>query len=72
MHEYINITNTLRELTQGEICLDPTVNLQRTYKFLSLSTGNKITRGKFTEVPTPTIVLKQVAAMALAEKNQRG
>ena len=32
----------------------------------------KNTRGQFTEVPTPTIVMKRVAEMALAEKKNEG
>ena len=31
----------------------------------------KITRGQFTELPTPTIVMKHVAAMALSEKQNK-
>ena len=56
-----NVTNTLEDRTQGEICLGPTGNLQGTYNFFSLRSGKKITHGQFTEVPTPTIVMKQVA-----------
>ena len=60
-----NVTNTLEERTQGEICLGPTGYLQGTYNLFSLSSGKKITRKQFTKVPTPTIFMKRVAAMAL-------
>ena len=63
-----NMTNTLEENTPGAIGLRPTGNLQGTYNLFSLRSGKKITRGQCTEVPTPTIVIKLVAAMASAEK----
>ena len=47
-------------------------NLQVTYNLFSLGSGKKTTRGQFTEVTTPTIVMKEVAAMALAEKQNKG
>ena len=72
LHEYRNITNTLRERTQGEICLGPTGNIQVTYNFLSLITGKNITRGQFTEVPMIKLLLKRVAAMAMAKKQSEG
>ena len=72
VHEDRNVTNTLEESTQGEICLGTTHNLQGTYNFFLLRSGGEITSGKFTEVPTPTIVMKWVAAMALAKKQNEG
>ena len=66
VHEDRNVTNTLEERTQGAICLGPTGNLQGTYNFFTLRSGRKFISGKFTEVPTLTIVMKRVAAMALA------
>ena len=72
VHKEVNITNTLEERTQRAICLGPTDNLQGTYNFFSLHYGKKITCVQFTEVPTPTIVIKQVASMALAEKQNKG
>ena len=38
----------------------------------SIRSGKKITGGQFTELSTPTIVMKQVAAMALSEKQNGG
>ena len=72
LHEDRNVTNMLEESTQGEICIGPTGNLQGTYSLFLLLSGKKITHGKFTEVPTPRIVIKLVAEMALAEKKTRG
>ena len=72
VHEDRNVTNTLEEITQGEILLRPTDNLQGTYNCFLLRSGKKITRGQFTEVTTPTIVMKRVAEMALAEKQNEG
>ena len=49
-----------------------TGNLQGTYNLFFLRYGNRITRGQFTEVPTPTIVMKRVAEMAPAKKQNEG
>ena len=72
VHEYRNVANMLEEQTQRSICLRPTGNLQVTYNFFLLRSGKKMTRGQFTEVPTPMIVMKQVVAMAIAEKQNAG
>ena len=58
VHEDRNVTNTLEERTQGVICLGTTGNLQGNYNLFLLRSGKKTTRGKFREVPTPTIVMK--------------
>ena len=71
VHENRNVTNALEEGTQGAICLGPTGNLHGTYNFFSLQSEKK-TRGQFTEVPTPTIVMKRVATMALSKKQNEG
>ena len=42
VHDDINVTNTLEERTQGEICLGPIGNLQGTYNFFSLRSGKKL------------------------------
>ena len=72
VHRDINMTNTLEERTHGAVFLVPTGNLQGTYHLFLLRSGKKIARRKFTEVPTPTIVMKQVTAMALAGKHNKG
>ena len=66
------MTNTIEERTQGAIFQGPTGNLQGTYNLFLLGPGKRINRGKLTEVPTPTIVIKRVAEMALAEKQNEG
>ena len=66
------MTNTLEEITQGVIFLGPTGNLQGTCNLFLLRSGKKITREKFIGVPTPTIVMKRVAEMALVEKQNEG
>jgi hypothetical protein len=43
VHEDNNITNTMTERTQPDICLGPVANFQGSYKFLSLKTGKRIT-----------------------------
>ena len=65
VHKDRNVKNMLEERIQGEICLEPTGNLQGTYNFFFLRSVKKITCGQFTEVPTPTIIMKQVVAMPL-------
>jgi hypothetical protein len=42
-HEDPYITNKLDPRTKWAICMGPTGNLQGSYKFLSLSTGKKVT-----------------------------
>jgi hypothetical protein len=51
VHGNQDITNTMEPRTRWGICLGPTGNMQGSYKFLSLSTGNKVTQRKFTEMP---------------------
>ena len=46
-----DITNTMEPRKKWEICLGPPGNIQGSYKFMSLSTGKKIVRRKFTETP---------------------
>ena len=72
VHEDRNVTNTLEERTQGTICLGPKNNLQGTYIHFSLHSDKKTTQRKFTEMPNPLIVIKQVAAMELSEKKNKG
>ena len=71
VYEDIHVTNDLEKMTQGAICIGHTGNLQVTYYFFSLCT-KKITQGYFIEVPTPTISMKQLAKMALDEKQYEG
>ncbi len=59
-----DITNTTEPRTRWGICLGPTGNLQGSYKFMPLSTGKKIKRRKFTEMPITENVIKQVSKWA--------
>jgi hypothetical protein len=52
--------NTMKQRTKWGICLGPTGNMQGSYKFMSLSTGKKIVRRKFTEMPMALGVMKQI------------
>ena len=63
MHIDPDITNTLEPRTNWAICMGPTGNLQGSYKFLSLATGKKVTRRKFTEMPVTDMVIKIVEEM---------
>ena len=72
VHEDRNVTNTLEEKIQGEICLGPTGNLQGTYIYILLRSSKNITQRIFTKGTTPTIFMKPVAAMTLAEKHNKG
>ena len=49
--------------TVGGISLGPTGNIQGTYKFLSLLTGNVIQARSFTILPMPTEIIKMVESM---------
>ena len=68
---YAQVYKTLEKRTQGAICLGPTGNLQGTHKFFSLRSRKRFTRRKFTELPTPTIFMKRVAARPLAKNRTK-
>jgi hypothetical protein len=71
VHEDHNITNTMSERTQPEICLGPTANFQGSYKFISLRTGKRITRKQFKELPMPDSIIKRVEAMTEREQQDK-
>jgi hypothetical protein len=71
VHEDRNITNTLEERTQPEICLGPTANFQGSYKFLYIRTVKRITRKQFKDLPMPDSIIKRVEAMADREKQDK-
>jgi hypothetical protein len=62
-------TNTVRNRTTGAIALTPTGNAQGGYYFMSLTTGRKLSRQQWDELPMPDGVIATVEAMA-AEQNQ--
>ncbi len=66
------ITHTLEPRTKWAICMGPTRNLQGSYKFLSLATGKKVKRRKFTEMSVTEAVIKQVKEMAVEDGAVKG
>ena len=58
-HDYATPTDTVAERPKEAIFLGDTKNFQRSYKFLSLSTGQIITRKQFTSLPMPQSVIKK-------------
>ncbi len=62
------ITNTMEPRTRWGICLGPNGNLQGSFKFMSLTTGKRIVRCKFTEMPLTDNVKKQVAKWASKDR----
>ena len=52
--------------------MGPMGNLQGSYKSLSLSTGKKVTRRKFTEMRVTDAVIKQVEEMAVKDGAVKG
>ncbi len=53
-------TNSMNSRTTPAIVLGPTVNLQGTYKFFSLTTGKKLKRRQFMPYPMPDTVIARV------------
>jgi hypothetical protein len=51
VHVDPEIMNRLEPRTKWVICMGPTGNLHKSYKFLSLTTGKKVVQRKFTEMP---------------------
>jgi hypothetical protein len=60
MHTDPDITNTIEPSTKLGICMGPTRNLQGSYKFMSFTTGKKIARHIFTEMPMTEAGMKQI------------
>jgi hypothetical protein len=58
--------------TKWGICIEPTGNMQGSYKFMSLSTGKKIVRRKFTEMPMTESVMNQIDKWAKKDLTQNG
>jgi hypothetical protein len=54
--------------TASAICLGPTGNVQGSHYFLSLRTGHRIVRHRWTLLPTPTDVIARVNAIAKQQK----
>jgi hypothetical protein len=64
--------NTMRTRTIGAIALRPNGNSQGGYYFLSLSTGRRIDRQNWTELPMPNDVVDRVHTLARRDKAATG
>ena len=60
-------SNTEASRTTPAIALNPTGNLQGSYHFLSLATGHRVTRRRWSELPITDAVLARVTTLALRE-----
>lgn len=63
--------NTMSTRTIGAIALRPTGNAQGGHYFMSLETGRRINRNKWTEVPMPVDVIDRVNKMVKDTMNNR-
>ncbi len=72
VHVNPDIMNTMVPRTKWGICLGPTGNMQRSYKFWSLSTGKKVTRRKFTEMPMTDSVIRRIDSLGKKEQCKNG
>jgi len=72
--EYVQVheshDNSMKARTTGGIALRPTGNVQGGYYFMSLSTGKRLNRYKWTPLPMPIEVIERVHA--IAQKNPAG
>ena len=69
VHDEPNPTNTETERTTTAIALGPTTNLQGSYYFMSLQTGQRISRRSWTEKPATPAVIERVHALANGENH---
>jgi len=67
VHDDQSVTNTMESRTTGAISLGGTGNIQGTYKFLSLRSGEIIVRRTWTELPVPRDVIERVEELAINE-----
>ncbi len=72
VHVNPDITNTMEPITRWGICFRPTGNMQGSYKFLSLSTRNKVMQRKFTEMPMTDSVIRMVDSLGKKERCKNG
>jgi hypothetical protein len=69
VHDDQSITNTMASRTTGAISLGSTNNVQGTYRFLSLRTGDIVVRRTWTELPIPSEVIDRVSELATNESD---
>ena len=60
-------TNTPHSRTMGAIALGPTGNAQGAYHFLSLASGARLSRHRWTELPIPDTAIARVEALGLQD-----
>jgi len=60
-------TNDLRHRTLGAICLGPTGNAQGGHFFMSLTSGARIIRHRWTPLPMPSDAIQRVTQMGRAQ-----
>ena len=61
-------TNTIRARTLGAIALTPTGNAQGDYHFLSLSSGSRVARHRWTALPMTDVAIARVEALAILDR----
>ena len=71
-HEDDEITNTMKARTTRGICLGPTGNMQGTYRFFDLDTGQVVKRKGFTKLPYPGRVVNLVNKWGKAARSEEG
>jgi hypothetical protein len=64
--------NAMEPRTSWAICLGPMRNMQGSYKFLSLTTGKKVTQRKFTEMPMTNSVIRRINSLGKKERCKSG
>ena len=60
-------TNDLRHRTLGAICLGPTGNAQGGHYFMSLTSGARLVRHRWTPLPMPSDAIQRVTQMGRAQ-----
>ena len=63
--------NSMASRTTGAIALRPTGNEQGGYYFMSLTTGRRLTRNRWTELPMPQDVIDRVHTLARRSRANR-
>jgi hypothetical protein len=69
VHDDQNVTNTMASRTTGAISLGSTGNIQGTYRFMSLRTGDIIVRRTWTELPIPSEVIDRMTELYIIESD---
>ncbi len=72
VHEDNKRTNTVKDRTSGATSLGPVGNSQGGYEFMNISTGAKLTRRNWTEIPMTTEAIDAVVRLGKQQKATRG